>query len=226
MSRSVTLLVVRPLIRHSRREKEYSTDLLLVDISWPFLTFHLHTLLLLPNSDILLCFGLGSGHIYPPTTHLEEHACLKDSTPLHPYKMSAMPSPALSFCDTLSSPDLDAYLDSLPPLSHLPSPTMKEAWWREESLAEKQDSFMSDISSPCTSSEDMNPSGTRAHSFHRSNQRKDTLQHHSMRQLQCHQVITINGHSFSDKLTPTHGDGRSGLQHSFSTSRCCYSLLA
>ncbi|GAB7349012.1 hypothetical protein MBLNU459_g7985t1 [Dothideomycetes sp. NU459] len=50
--------------------------------------------------------------------------------------MSSPPSsPALSICDTLSSPDLDAYLDSLPALSGFPTPNMvKEAWWTDESL--------------------------------------------------------------------------------------------
>ncbi|KAG9590630.1 hypothetical protein KCU97_g7388, partial [Aureobasidium melanogenum] len=64
--------------------------------------------------------------------------------------MSTLSSPALSFCDSLSSPDLDAYLDSLSPLSQLPSPTMKEAWWREETLHGRHDSLTSDISASIT----------------------------------------------------------------------------
>lgn len=44
-------------------------------------------------------------------------------------------SPALSWCDTLSSPDLDAYLDSLPPLEMLPSPSVTEAWWQGEATS-------------------------------------------------------------------------------------------
>ncbi|KAI4716786.1 hypothetical protein E4T48_07031 [Aureobasidium sp. EXF-10727] len=60
--------------------------------------------------------------------------------------MSTLSSPALSFCDSLSSPDLEAYLDRLSPLSQLPSPTMKEAWWREEALHGRCDSILSDMS--------------------------------------------------------------------------------
>lgn len=66
------------------------------------------------------------------------------------------PSPALSFCDTLSSPDLDAYLDSLPALSCLPSPRLEpqDAWWISDAPARisRQDSFFDDEPSTCRTS--------------------------------------------------------------------------
>lgn len=65
--------------------------------------------------------------------------------------MSIPSTPALSFCDTLSSPDLDAYLDSLPPLDAFPSPDIKEAWWKDDQLVQKgrHDSCVIDYISPC-----------------------------------------------------------------------------
>ena len=57
--------------------------------------------------------------------------------------MLTPPTPALSYCDTLSSPDLDAYLDSLPHLDSLPSPPMKEAWWKDDRiLSDRHDSIV------------------------------------------------------------------------------------
>lgn len=55
-------------------------------------------------------------------------------------------------CDTLNSPDLDAYLDSLPALSNFPTPNiMKEAWWNDESLdlEKRQDCFYAEAAATC-----------------------------------------------------------------------------
>ncbi|KAH0340978.1 hypothetical protein KCU74_g127, partial [Aureobasidium melanogenum] len=146
LSRTFPLLVFEPPVRHSaRRKQKDSTRLLWCIISRRFSSFSFSRYLN-SNPDNRHNPGLGSRHIHigigPP-----RRACsFEFSTHLHSFVMSTLSSPALSFCDSLSSPDLDAYLDSLSPLSQLPSPTMKEAWWREETLHRRHDSLTSDIS--------------------------------------------------------------------------------
>lgn len=146
LSRTFPLLVSEPPVRHSaRRKRKDSTCLLWCIISRRFSPFS-SSRYLIPNSDNRLCPGLGSRHIHISLGPPRRACSFEFSTHLHSFIMSTLSSPALSFCDSLSSPDLDAYLDSLSPLSQLPSPTMKEAWWREETLHERYDSLTSDIS--------------------------------------------------------------------------------
>lgn len=113
-----------------------------------------------------LPFQIEHHHYTPEGSRVLKQSTCRDQPSLfhsHPYhclylgNMSLIPlSPALSFCDTLSSPDLDLYLDSLSPLDSLPSPEMKEAWWTDEQLVcnasnARKDSMFDDHQGTCMS---------------------------------------------------------------------------
>jgi hypothetical protein len=151
----------------------------LVDNISPFLTF---LFLTLPQSQLRrppLLWSRPTTYTYPIDP--PRRACsFESSTHFRSYIMSALSSPALSFCDSLSSPDLDAYLDSLSPLSQLPSPTMKEAWWREETLHGRHDSSVSDISSSCKSFKPHLLMVTWAYKIHSFHCCRHTMQHYCM----------------------------------------------